>query len=282
MIQNLITCGCSFTQGHLLSEEETWGGYIAKKENLKLYNIARGGMGNEWITQRTIGFLEKNEHLKQNSLVMIAWSEVSRLMGTFQPTDKPLVDLCTIRPQDFTEDTRLKSTWWSTDTDNYHGYVLKHMDILSPFFNNYAYCFFKTYQAIFNLKMYLLANNIAFVFFDAIAKNKIVSLQKQDHHELNPFNCLYDMVIEDSFGKPMTIQDPMHEDWLFYFNSEFENKIFTDNWVDFDGFPMLVYMRPVYDLFTEGNSGHPNSYAADHFSDMLINTCKTRLNLFVK
>lgn len=271
-IKNLIVCGCSFAHGHHLSPEETWGGYIAKKKNLNFYNIAQGGMGNEWISQKTIGFLENNEHLKQDSLVIIGWSEIGRLMGTFQPTESTLVDFCTIRPQDFTKDFMQINPWLSKDTSTYHGYVLKYMDTLSPFFNNYIYCFFKTYQAIFNLKTYLSANNISFIFFDAISKSKIVSLQKCDQDQLNPHNSLYDMVVEDSYGNPMSIQEPLHDDWLYYLNSNLENKIFTDNWIDFEGSSMLVYMRHPdrYDIFTEGNSGHPNNTACDYFSDVMI------------
>lgn len=264
---NLVVCGCSFTHGHTLTNDDTWGAFVAKKKNLKFHNLAKGGMGNEWIAQTTIGFLEKNKELKQDSVVMIAWSETGRLMGTFQPSDE-LVEPVTIRPDDFVDDGLKKH--WPTDTKSYHGYALKYGKILRPFFNNYIYSFLKTYQAIFNLKNYLEINNIPYVFFDALAKNKITSLTWSDEFKDSCY-LIYDMVIEDSYGKPFTIRDPIHIDWLDYLNQDFENTIFDKRYIDFNGKSMLLEMRTTnYDYFTEGNGGHPNANACEYFSDLII------------
>jgi hypothetical protein len=49
-IKNLIVCGDSFTEGHDMGETASWAYWTADTLNLKLKNLASGGMSNEWIS----------------------------------------------------------------------------------------------------------------------------------------------------------------------------------------------------------------------------------------
>jgi hypothetical protein len=265
-IKNLIACGCSFTKGHLLSRDQTWPSHVAKKQNWNCYNIAEGGMGNEWISRSVIGYLEKNKHLKNNSIVIIAWSEIGRQLGLFQPDLEKAPERVSIRPDDFVKDDFKKH--WSTDIKKYSGYTLKYGSVLRPFFSNYLECIVKTYSAIFNLKTYLEKNNIPYLFFDALSDNKILNL-------VDTVNNIYDVVIKDSYGVPIKISDYMYPDMNDYLTKEFMNSIFDEKYITFNNNSMLLEMRMKdYDRFTEGNEGHPNIYACDYFSDLIIKEIK--------
>lgn len=268
--KNLIVCGCSFTKGHFLPETETWGGYVAKKLNLKLHNIATGGMGNEFITTRTIGYLLNNKELKKNSIVMIGWSEMSRLTGTFENSDG-YVERVTIRPQDFDDSSvgiKLHS-YWPDNEESYHGYVKKNHKYAKRFFSSFAYCVYKTYYAIYTLKHFLESNNIPYMFFDAINNSKLESIDPSAQAGL----LTHKLKWIDTYGVPKEIEEFVPE-WMLdeLLNDHIKSLIFDNpNYISFGGVSMLALMHKInYDKLTEGNPGHPNSLAADMFSDMII------------
>ncbi len=267
VINNIVACGCSFTQGHRLAESGiTWPATVAKKKNWHLHNLACGGKGNEWITQQVIGFLETNPELKKESVVMIAWSDAGRLMTCFSSeTAYRSSNLETVTPGDF-ESWRWNG--WNTDTTQFHGYLIKHNRVLSAFFNNYAYGVMKTYQAMFYLKNYLLLNNIQYIFFEALSHNKITDIDIKTPQWLAEFK------MKDSYGKEVVIEDciPNSMDTnYFLFTEKIANDIYYDDkFITFNGNSMLVEMRKKYDFFTEGNDGHPNENACEYFSELII------------
>lgn len=269
-IKNLITCGCSFSEGHKLSkkflpQEITWGEFVAKKKNWTHHNLAMGGMGNYWISQQVIAFLENNENLKNNSIVMVGWSDMGRQLHTFQPSSNHRIKLITVTPADFQTDN-LKNHW-TTDTNEYHGYALKYGKTLYPFFSSYAYCFLKTYQSIFNLKTYLKQNQIPFIFFDALGENKIIQFKQVA--EENLFRLEY----KDSYGSADFVEELIDDSKLIlnYLNPSFNDKLFDTNFITFNGHTMLTAMRgPNYNFYTSGNEGHPNQHACEYFSDLII------------
>jgi hypothetical protein len=72
-VENLVVNGCSFTQG------TTWASFLNKKTNPKnYYNLAQGGAGNKYICDSTIAFLESNNFVPQETLVLIMWSGIGR------------------------------------------------------------------------------------------------------------------------------------------------------------------------------------------------------------
>ena len=270
--ENLIVCGCSFTRGHFLPETETWGGYTANKLNLKLHNIATGGMGNEWISQRVISYFLNNKELLQNSVVMIGWSEASRLMGTFENGDG-YSEIVTICPQDFYDDQegeKRRKDW--TDEHRYHGYVKKNYKYLSKFFSSFPFCLYKTYYSIYILTQFLESNNIPYLFFDAIGKLELESIEWVGNY--TPENRYdYSLKYINTSNEVTEIIEKVPE-WIpnEMLNHKVADQIFNiPNYITFDGLSMLTYMfKHGYDKFTEGNPGHPNSIASDLFSDMII------------
>lgn len=272
--KNLIVCGCSFTKGHELPETETWGGYTANKLNLQLHNIATGGMGNEWITQRTISYFLNNKELLQNSVVMIGWSEPGRLMGTFELSDG-YTELVTIRPDDFLDGELgdYQRRYWPTDVYGYHGYVKNNYKHLGRFFNLFAYCLYKSYYSIYTLKQFLESNNIPYLFFDAINKVEIESIEQLTPQQKSGSALHYSIKYVDNYNNISEITEAIPE-WIIdgMLNKIATSQIFNHpNYISFNNMSMLTYMHDYdYNLLTDGNPGHPNSIAADLFSNMII------------
>lgn len=278
MIKNLIVCGCSYTGGHLLSKEESWGGYVANKKQWELHNLGRGGSGNEWISQQTIAYIESNPELKSNSVVMIGWSDMGRMAGIFQPDKHYAPSIRSIRTQDFisTVDSSLieEPTVWKSD--DYDMYAKKYGDILLPLFPSFTYAAIKTYLAIFTLKIYLKHNNIPYIFFDTISHNKLVSIK----YYCDSIADQIDITIKDGYGKNVAIREVVFPGAELYFNKNFESAIFEDDkYINFNGHCMLTEMRRIdndptdvrdWKYLTEGNENHPNNNACDYFSDMII------------
>lgn len=266
-MKHLIVCGCSFTHGHLLSTNETWGKFVADKKKWDFYNLAQGGMGNEWISYQTMGFLENNKHLKNDAVVMIAWSEAGRLLNTFQPNIHSELDYVTVRPADFGPGHFKKD--WSTNDQYYHGYLLKHEKIIEPFFTSTLYGLIKTYYAIFNLKNYLELNKIPYLFFDAVGCNRVQGFQKIDNK-----NVMYYSKHTDGEYVKFEEKKPADRAAINYLDptKEFSKSIFDKKFINFNGSSsMLEEMRKKnYDFYTSGNAGHPNLNACEYFSDLII------------
>lgn len=277
--ENLIVCGCSFTKGHFLPETETWGGYVAKKLNLKLHNIANGGMGNEFITTQTMSYFLNNQELLKNSIVMIAWTETTRLTGTFENSNG-YTERVTIRPQDFEdgfEGKHLRESW-PDDEDRYHGYVKNNHKYIRRFFSSFSYCVYKTYYSIYILKQFLESNNIPYLFFDAINTSKLESIEIVNKN-IRPF--AYKLKWIGNGGNMNEIEEQIPE-WMIdgFLNDKVESLIFDNsNYITFNGVTMLrnMFMND-YAKLSEGNPGHPNSIASDIYSDLIINEFKKIYN----
>lgn len=273
--KNLIVCGCSFTKGHFLPKTETWGGYVAKKLGLNLHNIAIGGMGNEFISTETISYFLNNQELLKDSIVMIGWSETTRLTGTFENSNQyqeGYTERITIRPQDFDggADGKKLHSYWPDNEERYHGYVKKNHKYIRRFFSSFAYCVYKTYYSIYVLKQYLESNNIPFIFFDAINTSRLESIEEVTNG-VDP--KMHKLKWWGNHQKFEEIEELVPE-WMLetLLNKKVESLIFnTQNYISFDGQTMLGYMWDIdFKKLTEGNPGHPNEIAADLFSDMII------------
>jgi len=264
-IKKLIVSGCSFTQGHMLSENETWGGYLAKKLNLDFLNLAMGGQGNEYISNKIITHFLNNPKDKENSLVVIGWSDASRLMGTFE-NGNGYIKYVTIQPQDFNPEYTKN---WPDDENFYHGYVKKNYNYLSKFFSSYAYCIYKTYLSIFILRQYLESNNIPYLFFDAINQNKLEGIEISNNNQLvDRYIIKYKTHGHDEIRQ---MEENIPQWILPVLNQEVQNTIFdTNKFISFGGHSMLSYMFKIdYEGLTKGNKGHPNSKAANMFADLI-------------
>ena len=93
----LITSGCSFTEGHLIGPDASWAKHVANANGLKLINLAKGGTGNEIITQNVINYATLNPGIAKDSLFVIQLSECLRFLICWD---------------DFSDDTQLHSLYW--------------------------------------------------------------------------------------------------------------------------------------------------------------------------
>jgi hypothetical protein len=266
--KKLIVSGCSFTKGHHLTEDETWGGHLAKKMDYDFLNLAMGGQGNDWISQKIITHFLNNPEDKENSVVAIGWSDASRLLGTFHGPSGYL-HYVTIQPQDFHPDY---SKNWPDDETSYHGYVKKNYKYLSKFFDSYAYCLYRTYYSIYLLKQYLESNNIPYLFFDAINQSKIEGMELIS--KIDDSQYIYNLIFKSHASNSIQTMVETIPDWMIagILNEKAADEIFnTDKYISFDGHSMLSYMHTHgHTKFTEGNPGHPNELAADIFSTMIL------------
>jgi len=87
-ITHLVVNGCSWTYGAGLKNpvEESWAGLIAKRLNLPLVNLALPGCGNDSIHRRTYDYIFQNLCFKNNPLVIVAWSQMTRREAWFNET----------------------------------------------------------------------------------------------------------------------------------------------------------------------------------------------------
>lgn len=262
--KHLITSGCSFTTGHNLGNPASWAYQLSNMKGLELHNRARGGMGNQFITNSIIGYLIENPELISNSIVVVAWSEITRGLGTFTRPSDGKVELVTIRPQDFIEDG--SKGHWQIDADYYHGYTLKHSNIVSPYFSSWNYRIYETYVAMLNLKTFLELHKIPYLFFDAISDNKVMFNE-------NP-NKMTTITLKDTF-EDINLNEPIESFMSCILNNKVLDEIFNnENYISFYGHSMNDYMsadKLKLDRYTRGNGGHPNEYAANYFAKIILN-----------
>jgi hypothetical protein len=71
-----VTFGCSFTHGHFLGEEGSWGFQLSKLLNCDHINRGAGGSSNYVIMNKVLKYCETND--MANSCVGVQFSEYSR------------------------------------------------------------------------------------------------------------------------------------------------------------------------------------------------------------
>ena len=260
--KNLVVSGCSFTGGHILQEKGSWATYLSEMMGLKLHNRAGGGMGNSYISTNVIGYFTQYPELIDDSIVIIGWTEITRMLGTFMHQPPRGTEIVTIRPQDFIDDDK-KIGWTDGGLDSYHGYVVKHRDVLIPFFSTWNYAVYETYVAMLNLKNFLELHKIPYLFFDAIADSKVVI----NDSKLLLRSTWIDIELDEY------IDPDGHMSCIL--NQKVIDKIFNDDrWISFYGKSMCIHMNsdPLKaEKYTRGNSGHPNEYAANYFAKIILN-----------
>jgi len=82
MIKNFIANGCSFTEYVNHPEEiiKTWATYLAEEMQLDNHvNLASSGVGNAYICHSTINYLEANNLIPEQTLVIVMWSGPTRI-----------------------------------------------------------------------------------------------------------------------------------------------------------------------------------------------------------
>jgi hypothetical protein len=258
--KNLIVGGCSFTEGHNLGKDGSWGYWLANKTGQTLHNLGKGGVGNEFITQKVLSFLISNSNIAKDSIVMIAWTEPTRQMVFFEP-QFGLGCFHTMQPEDFSGGNQ-NSELWKGDILTPHGWVMKHKDSLWPFFSSLSYCVFKTYLSMITLKSYLESNNIPYIFFDAINPTKVI-VDKS----------LREFKIQKYPNRPEYSVEPIG-DFESIINNDNIKYIYDENYISFDGMTMDEWLwrdgETLFQILTNGNDGHPNEIASKQLADYIL------------
>lgn len=258
--KNLIVGGCSFTEGHIMGEQGSWAYWLSQQTGQKLHNLGKGGVGNEYITQRVLSFLIANPDIAKDSVVMIGWSETTRQLVFFEP-EFGLGCFHTMQPEDFI-DRNKDNDIWNGDLFSPHGWVREHKDSLWPFFNSLNYCVFKTYFSMITLKTYLEANNIPYVFFDAINPTKVIIDNSSKKFKIKKYPAESQLTTENIGGFDSIINDNIIQ------------YIYDDKFISFDGLTMNEWLckdgNDENRRLSEGNGGHPNAIASKIFADYIL------------
>lgn len=258
----LVVCGDSFTEGHMIGETASWAYWVAKDMNLTLINLSCGGMGNEWISTTILSFLIKKEISLDEVIVMVAWSDLSRQMTYFNNVNENYENnIWNIVPGDLLENSEvseiLEMKW-----------IYENRKALYPFFSSLNWCLFKTYQSLFNLKIFLKSSNIPFLFFDTITDNKIYYKNNKpylkDSWKSFWTENLEKLIIVD---EPSIITNMLCEDMVNY--------LFDKNYINIDGYTVMMWLHmPENKIFEKGNDGHLNEMGAKIISKKIINEFK--------
>lgn len=267
----LISSGCSFTEGHLLGKAGSWATYFAENNNLELINLAKGGTGNEIITQNVINYATLNPEVAKDSLFIIQLSECLRFLICWD---------------DFREDTDLHSLYWhitplqfldpndgnKITADGFKNWdksfelnrwIFDNRFQIAQLYTNITYSLWKTYNNIINFSNFCEANGYPYLIFDGI----------NNHIPIKNNNNWY---LKDSCGNPaykLKVQDSLDDVEFFYKNHYplINSKIIE-----------VVKSNPFYyndmtlndfilqdELYHKNNSAHPNELGSKLWAEKL-------------
>jgi len=246
----LVTSGCSFTDGFHMGEKGSWAYYLANSLNLELHNQARGGSGNEYIADSIIYYLENNRHLIKDSVVGVAWSDISRLMSSIFCSDSmgDYLILDTVQPQDFLKGGK------------YYNYKDGRI-----FFSDVLFCYYKSYMAIHKMITFLELHNIPYFFIDAIAPVKL----EIPNDENNDYVIVKGAVSEHENNIKYYFREYPHH-YPYVLNNNFNEFLFKNN-LKVNGYDtILEFMVSDYEKYQKGNPGHPNDIASKEISQSIM------------
>jgi hypothetical protein len=172
----LITSGCSFTEGHLIGPDASWAKHLANHYNMDLINLAKGGTGNEIITQNVINYSTLNPEIAKDSLFVIQLSECLRFLICWD---------------DFTKDTEIHSLYWhitplqfldpndnkKVTADGFKNWdksfelnrwIVDNRFQIAQLYTNITHSLWKTYNAIINFSNFCEANGYPYLIFDGL------------------------------------------------------------------------------------------------------------------
>lgn len=172
----LITSGCSFTEGHLIGPDASWATHLANHYNMDLINLAKGGTGNEIITQNVINYASLNSEIAKDSFFVIQLSECLRFLICWE---------------DFREDTDLHSLYWHITplqfldpknakkitaegfenwdtTFELNKWIVDNRFQIAQLYTNITHSLWKTYNNIINFTNFCKANNYPYLIFDGL------------------------------------------------------------------------------------------------------------------
>lgn len=243
----LVTSGCSFTDGFNMRKYGSWAYYLSEMMHLELHNQARGGSGNEYISDSIICYLFNNDEIRNNCIVGVAWSDVSRLMSPIHDGTYNILD--TIQPQDF------------ISTPYGDGKYIKY-SCAKIFFSDIIFTVYKTYMAIISLNSFLERYNIPYFYIDAINPNKV--------NIINDGNTIQIINHWNSNSIQFDFNDWPHQ-YKYIINNNNNNKLFN-NFLKINGYKTISqFMFSDYEKYQNGNPGHPNDVASIEIAKSIFN-----------
>lgn len=222
---NLITFGCSFTQGHFLGERGSWGFQLAKLLDCNHINRGAGGSSNYSIMNKVIKYCETND--MTNSCVGVQWSEITRREVWSEEQKKYVVfNLNTLKLYD---ENKPPSVPFDINK------LFKNKEFFEPIWFDLEENTIRTIQSIILLKNYLLSKNIDFIMYEGIG-----SITDQFY----PYNNDFPIV-------------NFEDDRILLKNNIRENIILDKTFFTKYG-PMMPFMlaHPLFDY--DENDGHPS------------------------
>ena len=272
-VKNLITFGCSFTEGHEMGELGSWAYHLSKKLHVNLINRGKGGASNELILNNLIGEFELNSnHIKNDSFVIIQWSECLRQSVYFNNIENDLYSRWTqITPESIHPTNSVQH-----NENSEFKWLESHKKSFYPFFSSAEASLHKTYSNMILAKNYLENNNIPYLFFDGINDHRLINinnllylkgstpknpnfkieLNHTDYFSLNQFYLINNKIISNIYDdKFYTELNMSMNEWLYEQNQK-------------------CISQHGHDTYTNGNGGHPNDLASSEWAKLLIDYLK--------
>jgi len=241
----LVTSGCSFTDGFNMKEKGSWAYYLSDMLGLELINKARGGSGNEYISDSIIIKLMNNPEVMENCVVGVAWSSFSRLMSPIYDGTWNVLD--TVQPFDF------------MDINGSKGKYYEQRKAGEVFFKDILFCVYKTYMAIAKLNHFLDLYKIPYFYMDAISPNKV----KRTDSEVHIIGMHESVLTIDAKAWPNQYRDVI--------NDTFNSTIFK-NYLNINGHTTISeFIFTDYNKYQSGNPGHPNDIASIEVAKSICN-----------
>lgn len=267
----LITSGCSFTEGHLLGPDASWAKYVAKNNNLELINLAKGGTGNEIITQNVINYATLNPLIAKDSLFVIQLSECLRFLicwDDFKEDDTIQSLYWHITPLQFLDLSNVKkitadgfSNWDKSFPLNKWIYDSRFQ--IAQLYTNITFSLWKTYNNIINFINFCKANGYSYLIFDGL-NNHIPILKDGTYY------------LRDSAGYPsfqLTINTPTDDIEFFHKNHypiihESIIDLLKENPHYYNDMTLNDFIRK-NESYHINNDGHPNTLGSELWANHL-------------
>lgn len=267
----LVANGCSFTEGHTFGNEGAWPKFLGEKLNLEVYNIGKGGSGNDTITWRTLEFCEIKKDIAKDALFVIQLTECLRYHVYYDDMVQPpqewhVTPLCFHRHMDFYKDGNGAARW-----------IYKNKNELIYVYSNITFALYKTFQNILSLTSYFESKGYPYIIFDGINDHKPFEHNGSFYlRESNTNNINEEFKIKtyiDDFERYI-----IRRDGGYVINENLINNLFSNPFIFKEIPAMLKFFLDKgetefndNEYYLKGNSGHPNLIACDIWADILKN-----------
>jgi hypothetical protein len=208
--KHIYACGCSYTQKNWFKTQSDkkiggwpmWPEILGKHLNLPVVNLAKGGMGNDYILAMSMRYILEN--YKNIELVAIAWSQSSRYMLYDKHHFNPSVWL-EGDPQDWNTETGNPGYRHYENPYSYSQFLMNHINSrgeLNTLASRYV-------RHVYTLQKLCEVLNVKYVFAGALRPLQLYEWRQLDNFnekkELQSFTKVdnfYDINIANTIGWP--------------------------------------------------------------------------------